>query len=301
MLPELPLSEWQDTLATLHMWSQIVGKITLAKTPLVNHFWNTTFRVTPRGFRTLPLNNDGNTFMMEFDFIAHELLIKCESGDTRNIRLEPRSVADFYAAVMGALHELNIEAKIWTMPVEVETPIRFTEDTQHASYDREYVERFRKILVWTNGVLEEFRSRFIGKSSPVHFFWGSFDMAVTRFNGERAPERPDADYVTREAYSHKVISHGFWCGGGVVQEPAFYAYSAPEPDGFKDARILPPQAFYHNDLGEFILSYETVRQSSEPEKTLLDFMQSTYDAAADLANWKRGELERRPAAKAEKH
>ncbi|HTK37548.1 MAG TPA: DUF5996 family protein [Pyrinomonadaceae bacterium] len=291
-LPELPLSEWQDTLATLHMWSQIVGKIALARTPLINHFWNTTLRITPRGFRTLPLNNTANAFMMEFDFIYHELVIKCESGDTRRVKLEPRSVADFYSAVMGALHELNVDVKIWTMPVEVENPIRFTDDTQHASYDPEYVERFRQILVWTNGVFEDFRSRFIGKSSPVHFFWGSFDLAVTRFNGERAPEREGADYITREAYSHKNISHGFWCGGGAVQEPAFYGYAAPEPEGFKEAKILPAQGYYHKELGEFILPYEAVRQSSEPEKTLLDFMQCTYDAAADLANWKRGELER---------
>jgi hypothetical protein len=274
------------------MWSQIVGKIVLEKTPLVNHFWNVTFRITPRGFRTLPLNNGGNAFMMEFDFIAHELLIKCESGDTRTVKLEPRSVADFYAAVMEALHELNIDVKIWTMPVEVAEPIRFTEDTQHASYDTEYVERVRTILIWTNSVFEEFRSRFVGKSSPVHFFWGSFDMAVTRFNGEKAPEREGADYITREAYSHKVISHGFWGGGGAVQEPAFYGYAAPEPDGFKNAKILPAQGYYHNDLGEYILPYEAVRQSAEPEKILLDFMQSTYDAGANLAHWNRAALER---------
>ena len=299
-LPELPLTEWEDTLATLHMWSQIVGKIALARTPLINHFWNVTFRITPRGFRTLPLDNDGNAFMMEFDFIAHELVIRCETGDTRRVKLEPRSVAEFYSAVMDALKELKIDVKIWTMPVEVENPIRFTEDTQHASHDAEYVERLRKILIWTNSVFEEFRSRFIGKNSPVHFFWGRFDLAVTRFNGERAPEREGADYITREAYSHKVISHGFWCGGGAVREPAFYSYAAPEPDGFKDAKILPAQGYYHKDLGEFILPYEAVRQSDEPEKTLLDFLQSTYDAAADLGQWKRDELERHQAIAAEK-
>ena len=291
-LPELPLAEWQDTLATLHMWSQIVGKIALEETPLINHFWNVTLRVTPRGFRTLPLNNGGNVFMMEFDFVAHELVIRCETGDTRRVKLEPRSVADFYTAVLEDLHALKIDVNIWTMPVEVENPIRFTDDTQHASYDKEYVERFRKILIWTNSVFEEFRSRFIGKNSPVHFFWGSFDMAVTRFNGERAPEREGADPITREAYSHACISHGFWCGGGAVQEPAFYGYAAPEPDGFKEAKILPAQGYYHKDLGEFILPYEAVRQSPEPEKTLLDFMQSTYDAAANFGNWKRSELER---------
>ena len=291
-LPELPLAEWEDTLATLHMWSQIVGKIALARTPLVNHFWNATLRVTPRGLITPPLLDASGSFSMEFDFIGHELLIKCDSGETRSVKLEPRSVADFYGAVMSALKELNVTGKIWTMPVEVPDPIRFTEDNRHASYDREYVERFRKILVWTDGAFEQFRSRFVGKSSPVHFFWGSFDLAVTRFNGEKAPPREGADYITREAYSHACISHGFWCGGGPVQEPAFYGYAAPEPSGFKDVKPLPAEAFYHRELNEFILPYDAVRRSPEPEAALLDFMQSTYAAAADLANWKRDELER---------
>jgi hypothetical protein len=274
------------------MWSQIVGKIALAKTPLVNHFWNATLRVTPRGLTTPPLDGGASSFAMEFDFVDHQLYIKCEGGETRSVKLKPRSVADFYAAVMKSLGELNIDAKIWTMPVEVENPIRFTEDTQHASYDPKYVEKFRTILVWTNGVFEKFRSRFVGKSSPVHFFWGSFDLAVTRFNGEKAPPREGADYITREAYSHDCISHGFWCGGGPVQEPSFYGYAAPEPDGFKNVKALPSEAYYHRDLNEFILPYESVRRSPDPESALLDFMQSTYDAAADLAGWKRGELER---------
>jgi hypothetical protein len=229
---------------------------------------------------------------MEFDFVDHQLYIRCEGGETRSVKLEPRSVADFYDAVTKALGELNIDAKIWTMPVEIENPIRFTEDTQHASYDAEYVERFRKILVWANSVFEQFRSRFVGKSSPVHFFWGSFDLAVTRFNGQKAPPREGSDYITREAYSHDCISHGFWCGGGLVQEPAFYGYAAPEPDGFKDAKAMTSEAYYHRELNEFILPYEAVRRASDPEAALLDFMQSTYDAAADLAGWKRGELER---------
>ncbi|MGH7783419.1 MAG: DUF5996 family protein, partial [Candidatus Binatia bacterium] len=205
-----------------------------------------------------------------------------------------------YTAVMNALSELSIDVKIWTMPVELADPIRFTEDTQHASYDAKYVERFRTILVWTNNVFEEFRSRFIGKSSPVHFFWGSFDLAVTRFNGEKAPARDGADYITREAYSHKNISHGFWCGGGAVQEPAFYAYAAPEPNGCKQTDLSPGQGYYHHDLSEFILPYEAVRTSATPQKVLLDFMQSTYDAAADLGHWKRDELERPPAVTAGK-
>jgi hypothetical protein len=291
-LPELPLAEWQDTLATLHMWSQIVGKIALAKTPLVNHFWNATLRVTPRGLTTPPMSDGSSSFALEFDFITHELLIKCESGETRSVKLYPRSVADFYGAVMRALAELKIEVKIWTMPVEVASPIRFTEDTQHASYDADYVERLRAILVWTSNVFTEFRSRFMGKSSPVHFFWGSFDLAVTRFNGEKAPAREGADYITRESYSHQCISHGFWCGGGAIQEPAFYAYAAPEPEGYSQAKVLPPECSYHLELKEFVLTYEAVRQSAQPEKTLLDFMQSTYAAAADLAHWNRGELER---------
>ena len=296
-LPALPLAEWQDTLATLHMWSQIVGKIALAKTPLINHFWNATLRVTPRGLITPPLDGGTSSFAMEFDFVDHQLYVKCESGETRSVKLEPMSVADFYAAVMNALAELNIDAKIWTMPVEIENPIRFTEDTKHASYDPHYVERFRKILVWTNGVFEQFRSRFIGKSSPVHFFWGSFDLAVTRFNGEKAPPREGADYITREAYSHACISHGFWCGGGPVQEPAFYGYAAPEPEGLKETSVVPAEAYYHREMNEFILPYEAIRHSSDPEKALLDFMQSTYEAAADLAHWDRDKLER-PRAEA---
>ncbi|MGB7209984.1 MAG: DUF5996 family protein [Pyrinomonadaceae bacterium] len=291
-LPQLPLREWQDTQETLHMWAQIVGKIANARSPLVNHFWNSTLRLTPRGLTTLPLGFGGDTFTMEFDFIAHELVIKCETGETRSVKLIPQTVADFYATVMSALGQLKVDTKIWTIPVELENPIRFTEDTQHKSYDAEYVERFHAIISWIHGVFSEFRSRFLGKSSPVHFFWGSFDLAVTRFNGEKAPPRDGADYITREAYSHACISHGFWCGGGAVLEPAFYAYAAPEPDGLKEAKILPAEGFYHKDLNEFVLPYEAVRNSASPENTLLDFMQNTYDAAADLAHWKRGELER---------
>ena len=296
-LPQLPLREWQDTQATLHMWAQIVGKIANARTPLVNHFWNSTLRVTTCGLTTLPLGDGGDTFTMEFDFIAHELVVKCETGEMRAIKLKPQTVSLFYDAVMAALGELKVDTKIWTMPVELENPIRFTEDTRHKSYEAEYVERFHAIISWVHGVFSEFHSRFIGKSSPVHFFWGSFDLAVTRFNGEKAPPRNGADYITREAYSHKNISHGFWCGGGAVLEPAFYGYSAPEPDGFKQAIALPSEAFYHKDLNEFVLPYEAIRKSDSPEKALLDFMQSIYEAAANLADWKREELER-PKAQA---
>jgi hypothetical protein len=294
-LPELPLAEWQDTLATLHMWSQIVGKIRLEQTPLVNHFWNVPLYVTPRGLTTSISPCGERSFEMDFDFIDHELLVKCDDGAGATIKLYPRSVSNFYNEVMKTLQDFNLNIKIWTMPVEVENPIRFTEDDQHAAYDAEYANRFWRILVWTDKVFKEFRSRFIGKCSPVHFFWGSFDMAVTRFNGEEAPEREGADPITREAYSHKCISHGFWCGGGAVKEPAFYAYAAPEPKGFSEAKILPAQAYYHQELKEFILPYDAVRQSDSPEKTLLDFMQSTYEAGANLDNWNRAELERKQA------
>jgi hypothetical protein len=229
---------------------------------------------------------------MRFDFIDHALVVKCNDGATRTVELKPRSVADFYADVMKVLDDLGLGTKIWPMPVEVEAPIRFTDDTQHHSYDPEYSNRFWRILVWIDKVFKEFRSRFIGKNSPVQFFWGSFDMAVTRFNGERAPEREGADPITREAYSHKVISHGFWCGGGAIMEPAFYAYAAPAPDGLSEAKILPAGGYYHQELKEFILPYEAVRTSGTPEKNLLDFMQTTYEAAADLGKWNRGELER---------
>jgi hypothetical protein len=294
-LPELPLVEWQDTLATLHMWSQIVGKIRLEQTPLVNHFWNTPLYVTPRGLTTSIIPHGERSFEMDFDFIDHELLVKTDGGETKAIRLYPRSVSDFYNEVMKTLEELNLNVRIWTMPVEVENPIRFTDDDQHASYDAEYANRFWRILVQADKVFKDFRSRFIGKCSPVHFFWGSFDLAVTRFNGERAPEREGADPITRESYSHKCISHGFWCGGGAVKEPAFYAYAAPEPEGFSEAKNLPAQAYYHQELKEFILPYDTVRQSDSPEKTLLGFMQSTYEAGANLGNWNRAELERKQA------
>ena len=291
-LPELPLAKWQDTLATLHMWSQIVGKICAKQTPLVNHFWNSTLHVTPRGLRTPFIAYGKRAFEMEFDFIAHELLVKSDDGKTKPIKLYPRAVSDFYNEVTKTLGDLNLSVKIWTMPVEVENPIRFTDDNQHAAYDAEYVEQFHRILLWTNKVFKEFRSRFIGKSSPVHFFWGSFDLAVTRFNGERAPEREGADFITREGYSHKCISHGFWFGGGAVVEPVFYAYAAPEPEGFSGTKILPAEGYSHQELKEFILPYDAVRQSCEPEKTLLNFMQSTYEAGANLGKWNRAELER---------
>ena len=291
--PALPLAAWQDTYATLHMWTQIVGKICLALTPRTNHFWNIAFQVTPVGLAT-PLMTAGNrACTMAFDFLEHQLTIQCSDGSIETIPLEPRSVADFHRLVMDALFRLGIDARIWTMPVEVPNPIKFEQDTAHASYDPEFAAALWRILITIKPVLERFRSGFIGKCSPVHFFWGSFDVAVTRFSGRRAPEREGADTITRESYSHEVISHGFWPGGGPVPEPVFYAYAAPEPAGLKTAAIGPAAAYYHTGLNEFLLPYGAVRTAASPEAALDEFLRTTYDAAADLAQWNRSELERR--------
>jgi Family of unknown function (DUF5996) len=294
--PALPLAEWKDTYATLHMWTQVVGKIRLALSPPVNHFWGTTFYVTARGLTTSAMPYSKGTVEINFDFIAHTLEILTSLGETRSFRLVPRTVAEFYFELMSALHSLGIDAKVWTMPVEVPRPVRFNLDETHSSYDSEYAHRFWQILVSVDNVLREFRSRFIGKASPVHFFWGSFDIAATRFSGRRAPERPDADYITKEAYSHEVISHGFWPGDGeVIKDAAFYAYAAPEPAGFRDQRVMPSKAFYSGEKNEFFLMYDDVRLSHSPEQALLEFCQSTYEAGANLAKWDRANLER-PAA-----
>jgi hypothetical protein len=291
--PALPLAEWKDTYATLHMWTQIAGKIRLALTPPINHFWGTTLYLTARGLTTSPIPFAGGSFEVQFDFIAHSLEITTSSGEARSFRLVPRTVAEFYAEFMGALHSLGIDVKVWAMPVEVPRPVRFTLDEGHKSYDSEYAHRFWRILVNVDNVFREFRSRFIGKSSPVHFFWGSFDLAVTRFSGRRAPERPGADPITKEAYSHECISVGFWPGDGeVVKDAAFYAYAAPEPAGFGARRVLPAKAFYSKEKSEFFLMYDDVRLADSPEQSLLDFCQSTYEAGAVLGNWDRANLER---------
>jgi hypothetical protein len=290
--PPLPFDAWQDTYATLHLWTQIVGKICLALTPLQNHFWNITFRLMPRGLVTPTLFHGERRFTMLFDFLAHELRIQTSDGAIERIALEPRSVAEFYRLIMEALHTLNLDVRIWPMPVEVPTPVRFDADTTHCAYDPQSASACWQALAAMQPVFERFRSGFIGKSSPVHFFWGSFDLAVTRFNGRRAPERPNADAITREAYSHEVISHGFWFGSGPVLEPAFYAYAVPEPPGLKAARVQPRGAFYHGELGEFILPYETVRKADSPEDAIHAFIDSTYDQAANLARWNRAMLER---------
>jgi hypothetical protein len=294
--PALPLAQWKDTYATLHMWTQVVGKIRLALSPPINHFWGTTFYVTARGLTTSRMPYAKGTVEINFDFIAHTLEILTSLGETRSFRLVPRTVAEFYFELMSALHSLGIDAKVWTMPVEVPRPVRFNLDEAHSSYDSEYAHRFWQVLVSVDTVLREFRSRFIGKASPVHFFWGSFDLAATRFSGRRAPERPDADYITKEAYSHEVISHGFWPGDGeVVKDAAFYAYAAPEPAGFKDQRVMPSKAFYSGEKNEFFLMYDELRRSHSPEQALLEFCQSTYEAGANMAKWDRANLER-PAA-----
>jgi hypothetical protein len=290
--PVLHLAEWADTCATLHMWTQIVGKVRLALSPLVNHWWEVPLYVSARGLNTSPIPYKGRVFEVEFDFIDHQLTITTCENDVAIIALEPRSVAYFYAEFMAALRSLNIEVKIWPMPVEVPNPIRFDQDRTHKSYAPEYAHRFWRILVNVDSVFKEFRAGFIGKNSPVHFFWGSFDLAVTRFSGRRAPERPGADRVTREAYSHEVISAGFWPGGGAVNDTAFYAYAAPEPAGYGRSPVRPPKAFYSEEMHEFFLLYEDVRTSADPQKALLEFCQSTYDGGADLAAWDRANLER---------
>jgi hypothetical protein len=290
--PELPLQAWQDTYATLHMWTQVVGKVRLALTPRINHWWEVALYVNARGLTTSAIPYGDEVFEIQFDFIAHKLIIETSWNSSKTLPLRPQSVADFYAEFMSALRFLDIDVRIWPMPVEIPDPIRFDKDTQHASYDPEYAHRFWKILVACENIFQEFRARFIGKDSPVHFFWGSFDLCVTRFSGRRAPERPGADPITREAYSHEVISAGFWPGGGEIKGPAFYTYAAPEPQGFAEQPVKPAQAFYHPQMKEFLLMYDDVRQSTSPREALLSFLQSTYEAGARLANWNRAELER---------
>jgi len=290
--PALPLGSWKDTYATLHMWSQIVGKVRLALTPLVNHWWNIPLYVTARGLTTSRIPYGKRAVELRFDFIEHQLVLETSDGALKRLPLAAKTVAHFYQEFMSMLRSTDIEVKIWRMPVEIPNPIPFDQDRIHASYDPKFVERFWRILLSVDAVFGEFRSRFIGKSSPVHFFWGSFDLAVTRFSGRRAPDRPGADEMTREAYSHEVSSVGFWPGTSDVSDAAFYSYAAPEPGGFKEARVQPNAAFYHKTLGEFLLPYEEVRKAESPTAALLDFCQSTYEAAANLGNWDRATLER---------
>jgi hypothetical protein len=292
--PALPLAEWEETRATLHMWTQMVGKVALALSPKVNHCWAEALHISPCGLTTTPIPYAMGIFTLEFDFIDHVLRIATSRNQIEVILLAPRTVADFYREFAAVLASLKIDAKIWPMPVEISNPIRFDQDTQHASYDPEYANRCWRILTSVATICQEFRARFIGKASPVHFFWGSFDLAVSRFSGRRAPERPGADAWTRESYSHEVSSGGWWPGQGGFDAPMFYAYCAPEPAGFRSATVLPAEAYYDAKISEFLLPYDAVRNAPDPKSTLLDFLQSTYEAAANLAKWDRAALERQP-------
>ena len=290
--PALPFAEWKDTCETLHMWMQIVGKIRLALTPLINHWWEVPLYVSARGLTTSPIPYAKGEFEIEFDFVEHVLRIETTQGESEILELTNRTVANFYREVMETVRGLGVAVDIWEMPVEVPNPIRFDKDTQHARYDKEYAHCFWRVLVAIDPIFKEFRSRFIGKCSPVHFFWGSFDLAVTRFSGRRAPERPGADAIMREAYSHEVISAGFWPGNGGFGEAAFYAYAAPVPSGLDKVTISPAAAAYDSQLGEFILHYEDMRKASDSDAALFGFLESTYEAAANLAKWDRKSLER---------
>ena len=300
VLPALPFESWKDTLTTLHMWTQVVGKIRLELCPLVNHFWNVPFYLTARGMTTSAMPFPGatdratvsSTIELRFDFISHQLFVENNAGRTVAIALKPERVAEFYRTIMAALTELGSPVKIWTTPCEIPDPIPFEKDNVHAAYDPDAAHKFWRILAWADQVLKEFRAGFLGKVSPVHFFWGSFDLAVSRFSGRRAPERPGADPITREAYSHEVSSAGFWPGGGDIKGPAFYSYAAPEPVGFSTSAIRPAAAFYHPQMKEFLLMYDDVRTAASPKSTLMEFLVSTYNAAADHGKWDRASLER---------
>ena len=295
--PDIPLAAWQDTFATLHLWTQIVGKVRLAKTPWLNHSWHTTLYVTSRGLTTSPIPYGNRTFELEFDFIAHRLDIRSSDGRRDEIALRPQSVATFYELLMEALRRLDLSVRISSKPSELVDPIPFAQDEVHKSYDAEYAHRFWRALVQADRVMKAFRARFIGKASPVHYFWGAGDLAVTRFSGREAPEHPGGipnlpDWVTREAYSHEVSSCGFWPGGGAIDYPAFYAYAYPEPPGFATAHVGPEGAFYSQDYREFVCPYDLVARAGSPDDTLLKFLQSSYEAAATLGAWDRGALER---------
>ena len=293
--PELRWAAWRDTAETLHMYTQVVGKIRLASTPIVNHWWNVPLYPTARGLTTSLMFHGATAFEIELDLLAHRLEVATSDGTLGAMPLVREPVSRFYARLMHLLRDLQLDVSIWTTPVEVPDPIPFEKDEVHASYDPGYVERFWRALVATSRVLGEFRSRFIGKASPVHFFWGSFDLALTLFSGRRAPPRPDADRITREAYSHEVLSFGFWPGGSGIDDAAFYAYAAPEPGGFPDAPIRPAAAHYHPGLHEFVLPYAAVQGDADPDRRLLEFFESAYEAGIELGAWDRAALEREGA------
>jgi hypothetical protein len=294
--PELPTAAWRETYATLHLWTQIVGKIRLVRTPWLNHSWHVALYITARGLTTSPIPDGGRTFQIDFDFVDHVLRISDSDGTQRQFGLGGHSVASFFTATLAALAELGIQLEIDEMPNEIAEPIRFSQDHVHSSYDPEAVQRFFQILVDADRVFKQFRTGFLGKASPVHFFWGSFDLAVTRFSGRPAPRHPGgvphlSDAVASEAYSHEVSSAGFWPGGGAIDYPAFYSYAYPEPAGYRATAVRPGAAFFGEALGEFILPYDAVRMADDPDKVLLEFLQSTYEAAANAAKWDRDALE----------
>ncbi len=297
--PDLPFDAWHDTLATLHLWTQIVGKVKLAQTPWLNHSWHVALHVTARGLSTGPVPHGHRTFGIDFDFVEHALRIETADPASALVPLRPQSVADFHAAVMAALQRLDLPVRIDGMPTEIADAVRFEADVTHAAYDPEYATRLWRVLLQSDRVFQAFRTRFIGKSSPVHFFWGSFDLAVTRFSGRPAPPHPGgvphlSDAVVREAYSHEVSSAGFWPGGGPIPYPAFYAYAYPEPTGYATSAVRPAAAFYSEQMREFVLPYDAVRTAADPDAVLLDFLQSTYEAAAERGAWSRGDLESAP-------
>jgi hypothetical protein len=297
--PELPTTAWRDTCATLQLWTQVIGKIRLSRSPWLNHSWHVTLYVNARGLTTSPVPDGRRNFEIAFDFIDHALRISTSDGAERQFPLAGQSVASFYARTNAALAELGIQVKIDEMPNELPDPVKFSRDTAHASYDPDAVRRFFQILVDADRVFKRFRSAFLGKASPVHFFWGSFDLAVTRFSGRHAPPHPGGvphlpDAVASEAYSHEVSSAGFWPGSGAIDYPAFYSYAYPEPAGFRAAKVKPEAAFFHDTMGEFILPYDAVRTAADPEQALFDFLQSTYEAAANAASWDREALECAP-------
>ncbi|MGH6981708.1 MAG: DUF5996 family protein [Stellaceae bacterium] len=294
--PALPLAEWRDTAATLQLWTQIVGKLRVAQTPWLNHSWHSALYVTARGLTTSPIPHAGGVFDAEFDFVAQRLAIRVDNGGERSVALRPQSVAAFYRDVMAALEQLGVPCRIDRMPNELPDATPFDKDVDHKSYDADAARRFWRVLVQCDRVFKQFRSGFLGKASPVHFFWGSFDLAVTRFSRRRAPLHPGGvpnlpDAVAREAYSHEVSSAGFWPGGGAIDYPAFYSYAYPAPAGFAAATVRPGPASFNPQLGEFVLPYDAVRTAADPDATLLAFLQSTYDAAADLGKWDRAALE----------
>ena len=289
--PALPLQEWNETYHILHMWTQIVGKIRLAQSPLLNHWWNVTLYVTSRGLTTLPMPYGSAIFEIEFDFIGHRLEARMSDGAVTDLPLAPQSVAEFYGRYLEMLRSLGVEVRLYPVPSEIANADPFHLDRTHASYDRDATQRCFRVLVQTDRVFKNFRTRFVGKCSPVHFFWGSFDLAVTRFSGRLAPPREGPAFM-REAYSHEVISHGFWPGNEQLPGPVFYAYAVPEPEGFKEATVAPAAAAYNREMGEFLLTYEAVRTSADPDDALGEFIDSTYEAGAKLGKWDRSALEK---------